>query len=354
MEASIKGRAWIMVIMLFIFVAIGVYSCVVQAQSFSMNEAQPMYTKNAGKRIKLAEGINESAVAVAVNSAINSPFEELKPALTPCGNRLYFSRHFHPENTNGTADAEDIWYADYDESTGAWSEPVRMAGDLNNAGPNFINNVSVTGDTIILGNKYGRKGKMRAGLSYSVNIHGRWSAPVSIDVAEDYNMAQHANAFVSLKHGIIITAIQRVETVGARDLYVSFWDGTTATPPVNMGSIINSEFDESSPFLASDNKTLYFASKGHNGYGGYDIYVTQRLDDTWTNWSEPRNLGPAVNSSLDDEFFSVTHCGTFAIFSRQISVHNVDLYRIALRDLYAKPLPYKREAVDSNTAVASL
>ena len=41
-------------------------------------------------------------------------------------------------------------------------------------------------------------------------------------------------------------------------------------------------------------KTLYFASKGHNGYGGYDIYVTERLDESWTNWSAPKNLGHAI------------------------------------------------------------
>jgi len=72
------------------------------------------------------------------------------------------------------------------------------------------------------------------------------------------------------------------------------WDGITATKPVNMGSVINTEFEESSPFLANDMKTLYFASKGHNGYGGYDIYVTERLDESWTNWSAPKNLGHAI------------------------------------------------------------
>ena len=66
---------------------------------------------------------------------------------------------------------------------------------------------------------------------------------------------------------------------------MSFWNGKYATEPINMGNVIYTEMEESSPFLAADNKTLYFASKGHNGYGGYDIWVTRRLDDSWTNWT---------------------------------------------------------------------
>jgi len=155
----------------------------------------------------------------------------------------------------------------------------------------------------------------------------------SIKIENDYNMSQHSNAFVSVKSGVIIRAIQRGESIGQRDLFVSFWDGEHATEPINMGGVINTELEESSPFLAADNKTLYFASKGHSGYGGYDIFVTTRLDDSWANWSEPVNLGPTVNGELDDEFFSISECGRHAVFSKQVSVHNVDLFKISTENL---------------------
>jgi len=230
-----------------------------------------------------------------------------------------------------------------------------LIGDLNNAGPNYVNNVSVTGDTVILGNQYKKNGKMRAGLSYSVNVNGQWSFPTAINIKDDYNMAPQSNSFVSLKNGVIIRAIERAETYGQRDLYVSFWNGEEATEPINMGGLINSELEESSPFLAADNKTLYFASKGHNGHGGFDIYVTKRLDDTWTNWSEPQNLGPAVNGAMDDEFFSITHCGNYAIFSKQVSVHNTDLYRISMEELFNEPVVKKMKKTENvQQALASL
>ena len=251
--------------------------------------------KNASQIIRFASNVNHAAMAIPMNATINSPYAELKPAFAPHGDRLYFSRSFHPDNTFGEDDQEDIWYCEYDSLTNTWSKPMLMEGVLNNKGPNFIESISVTGDTIILGNQYLKKGKMRDGVSYSVKINGEWSTPRPIFIKNDYNLSKHANHFVSLKDGVIISAIERSETQGQRDLYISFWNGEYATEPVNMGSVINSELEEASPYLACDKKTLYFASKGHNGFGGYDIFVSKRLDDSWTNWSVPRNLGPAVN-----------------------------------------------------------
>lgn len=202
--------------------------------------------------------------------------------------------------------------------------------------PNCINGISVTGDTVILNNRYARKGKMRPGLSYSVNDQGKWSEPIPIQIRNDYNKSDNRDTFVCLGIGVIIAAIQRKDSHGDRDLYVSFWnEGGEATEPINMGGVINSHFEESSPYLAHDRKTLYFASKGHQGYGGYDIFRTVRLDNSWTNWSEPENMGPVVNSPLDDKSFIITHCQRFAYFSRQITVHNVDLFRIPVAELYS-------------------
>jgi OOP family OmpA-OmpF porin len=341
MEASIKGRTTIVMIMLIAFVIVGVFSNMAKAQvpvAYNYQHATGE-VKNAAKDIAHSNEVNLTAKATPLNTSINSPYAELKPALAPSGKRIYFSRSEHPDNTFGTADLEDIWFADFDSATNSWSHPAVLVGHLNNAGPNYINNVSRSGDTVILGNQYLKKGKMRAGLSYSVRMNGEWSQPENINIKDDYNISDHSNTYVSIGSGVIIRAVQRSETYGDRDLYVSFWDGTSATEPINMGSVINSEFEEAAPFLDPDNKTLYFASKGHHGYGGFDIWVSKRLDDTWTNWSEPRNLGPAVNGRLDDSFFSITHCGNFAIFSKQVSVHNTDLFRISVEELFNQESP---------------
>lgn len=328
-------------------IAVVLNAVVCSAQGQGMEEGSGMNAIDANhSAIVIADGVNVKAAPMRLHHSINSPYEDLKPRLADGGNRLYFSRTFFPGNVNGVNDPEDIWYSDFDVTTNEWSAPKHMSEVLNNAGPNYINNVSVTGDTVILGNQYLKKGKMRDGLSYSVNVNGTWSAPVSIDIKNDYNTSQHEGSFVSIKNGVIIRSVERDESIGGRDLFVSFWDGQHATEPVNMGEVINTEFEESSPFLASDNKTLYFASEGHSGYGGFDIYVTHRLDDTWTNWSAPENLGPAVNGAMDDEFFSVSSCGKYAVFSKQMSVHDHDLYRISMDELFGK------NSVPTSTPVA--
>src|SRR5260221_8107730 len=339
LSIRIKERGINAMMVALFFLALGLYSIAGNAQGTKAVQRKSDQTQvaDAGKSDHVAAPANKEVNAVPLHASVNSAYAELKPTLSPDGSRLYFSRSHHPENTFGESDAEDIWYSSFDKTTNTWSDPIRMSGVLNNEGPNFINNVSITGDTLILGNQYGKKGKMRAGLSYSVNVKGQWSTPVSIVVENDYNMSQHANAFVSVKNGVIIKAIQRGESIGERDLFVSFWDGVRATEPINMGAVINSELEESSPFLAADNKTLYFACKEHGGSGGYDIFVTTRLDESWTNWSVPQNLGSTVNGALDDEFFSISPCGNHAVFSKQVSVHNVDLYKVSTENLIGLP-----------------
>ncbi|HEU5289316.1 MAG TPA: hypothetical protein VFU05_01660 [Cyclobacteriaceae bacterium] len=350
LKTRITERGTSAAMYLSVFVIMSLYSCFASAQTLQSDPHFPAGpVKTAGKVINIAENVNVNAKAVPMRSSINSPFAELKPAFAPNGDRLYFSRVAHPNNTNGEVDAEDIWYSLYDSIANTWSEPIRMPGFLNNDGPNFIESVSKTGDTLILGNTYTKKGKMKPGVSYSVNVNGEWSFPTPINILDDYNISEHGNHYVSLKAGVIISAVERAESVGHRDLYVSFWNGEYATEPVNMGGVINSALEESSPYLACDNKTLYFASKGHNGLGGYDIFMTTRLDDSWTNWTVPVNLGPAVNGPLDEEFFSITHCGRYAIFTKQMNVHNEDLYKIPMEELFGK----SKIVVPAETKVAN-
>lgn len=102
---------------------------------------------------------------------------------------------------------------------------------------------------------------------------------------------------------------------------------------INMGDIINTTGDEIPCFLSPDNATLYFSSNGHLGYGDYDIYVTRRLDETWTNWSEPVNLGSQINTSEKEKYFTITASGEYAYFTKGATIDSKDLYRIKL----AKP-----------------
>jgi OmpA-OmpF porin, OOP family len=279
----------------------------------------------------LASGI----LIEALDKNVNSEFSEYNPLLSPDGKTLYFSRKNHPENIGGTDDKEDIWYSELD-SAGRWQLAKNMGSQFNNPGPNFVNTIqAVTPDgksaIMLLGNKYLPNGKMMAGVSISSNVSGQWSTPVALQIANDYNYAEKANYFLTDNRQTLIMSVQRDDSRGDRDLYVSFMlHDSTWTEPQNLGEVINTAAEESAPFLASDDKTLYFSSKGFSGYGGADIFVSRRLDDTWTKWSDPENLGPTINSPLEDLFFNIPVSSEFAYYSRGVSETNTDIFRVKL------------------------
>lgn len=115
------------------------------------------------------------------------------------------------------------------------------------------------------------------------------------------NYGDYADAFLTHDGKRIIFGVESDLTMGGFDLYFTQpKDETVYGILQNMGKGLNTAGDETNPFLLSDNKTLIFASNGYSGYGDFDLYVSTRLDDTWKNWSEPKNLGPKVNGPSFD------------------------------------------------------
>ncbi len=279
----------------------------------------------------LASGI----LIESLDKNVNSEYDELHPLLSPDGKTLYFSRRNHPGNIGGVKDQEDIWYSELD-ATGHWQLAQNMGPKFNNAGPNFINTIqSVTPDgksaIMVLGNRYMPNGKMLAGVSISAHVNGEWSTPKALNIINDYNYNEKANYFLTDNRQTLLMSVEREDSYGDRDLYVTFIRPDSSwKEPLNLGDVVNTAGEESAPFLASDDKTLYFSSNGFSGYGGSDIYVTKRLDDTWTNWSEPENLGPEINSPLEDLFFNIPAASEHAYYSRGVSETNTDIFRIKL------------------------
>jgi outer membrane protein OmpA-like peptidoglycan-associated protein len=300
----------------------------------------------------LASGI----VIEALDKNVNSDFSELNPLLSPDGKTLYFSRKNHPENTGGVNDKEDIWYSELD-SGGHWMIAKNMGPKFNNEGPNFVNGIqSVTPDgktaIMVLGNKYLPNGKMLAGVSVSSNVGGTWTPPKAMNITNDYNFNEKANYFLTNNRQTLILSVEREDSQGDRDLYVSFMASDSVwSEPLNLGDVVNSANEESAPFLAADDKTLYYSSKGFSGYGGSDIYVTRRLDDSWTSWSEPENLGPEINSPLEDLFFNIPAQSEFAYYSRGVTETNTDIFRVKL-PIVKNPDPWvivKGKIIDATT-----
>ncbi|HRJ29338.1 MAG TPA: OmpA family protein [Cyclobacteriaceae bacterium] len=300
----------------------------------------------------LASGI----VIEQLDENVNSEFSELNPILSPDGKTLYFSRRNHPGNMGGVNDKEDIWYSELGED-GKWQLAKNMGPQFNNAYPNFVNSInSMTPDgrtaLMLLGNKYLDNGKMQAGVSVSTNVGGTWTKPAALNITNDYNFNEKANYFLANNRQTMILSVEREDSNGDRDLYVSFMKADSVwTEPMNLGSIVNTAGEESAPFLAADDVTLYFSSNGFSGYGGTDVYVSKRLDDTWTNWSDPENLGPEINSPLEDLFFNIPNNSDYAYYSRGVTETNMDIFRVKL-PILRSPEPWvtvRGKLVDAET-----
>ncbi|HXU27711.1 MAG TPA: hypothetical protein VN698_10820, partial [Bacteroidia bacterium] len=99
--------------------------------------------------------------------------------------------------------------------------------------------------------------------------------------------------------------------------------------PENLNAPINTEYDEDYPFLHPNGKVLYFASKGHNSMGGFDLFKSE-LDESTNRWKEPVNLAFPINSPNDDILFVTDSLEKIAFFasSRQSPVGKIDVFKI--------------------------
>jgi outer membrane protein OmpA-like peptidoglycan-associated protein len=134
----------------------------------------------------------------------------------------------------------------------------------------------------------------------------------------------------------IIFASDRVGGYGKIDLYEINWQNGKWTDPKNLGSAINSNENEKSPYLHTDGKTLFFASTNFPSLGGFDVFYSRM--DSLGNWQEPQNIGYPVNTVADEISLFVSTDGNTAYFaSNQLDgIGGWDIYSFALHD-DAKP-----------------
>ena len=271
---------------------------------------------------------------------INSRFTEAKPLVSHDGNTLYFSRLFHPDNTGGKTDPQDIYISKF--INGQWTAAENMGFPLNDPFANGVCSISPDGNKLLVINGYHSDGSITPGVSISNRTTIGWGSPMSLDINDFENYSEFQDFFLSADEHVIIMAVERHSGYGDQDLYASIKNGPKSySRPINLGLSINTTKAEFAPFLSPDNTTLYFASDGHGGYGQSDIFRTKRRDETWQNWSEPQNLGPAVNTSSWDAYFSITASGSYAYFVSSEGTRNgqENIYRIPLLQNITPELP---------------
>jgi outer membrane protein OmpA-like peptidoglycan-associated protein len=266
---------------------------------------------------------------------INTSATELAPIISPDGQTLYFARGYSSTNPNGWTDEADIWYSERQED-GTWGPAKNIGKPLNNKGVNVVVNVMPDGNTLYLEGLYNSDGSFKSdqGISVTHRTSKGWSVPKQVKIDNFYNKNIYETYYFTPDQKVLIMSIERDDTYGDLDLYVSFRrPNGTYTEPKNMGAVLNTFADEGTPFMAPDGVTLFFSTSGLQGYGSDDIYVTKRLDDTWLHWSKPKNMGPKINTADWDTYLSVSARGDTAfLVSTANSYGNEDIFTIELSE----------------------
>jgi len=280
--------------------------------------------------IKLNEDNDLEIVKENLGKNINSQYRELAPIISADGKSLYFTRDGHPANF-GPFKKQDVWFSKMSEE-GIFNDAKNIGTPINDDNVNFAVSLSTDGNQLFLGNIYLPGGEYKRGFSLSTYDGENWTFPDSIKIKNYYNFFDKGSYNLSSNGKILLMAIKRDDSFGRTDLYISFLsDDNQWSEPMNLGNSINTADEEVSPFLASDNRTLYFSTSGYPGYGQSDMFLAKRLDDTWLNWSEPINLGPNINTSGWDAYYSITAAGDYAYFvSSANSLGLEDIFRVKL------------------------
>ncbi|MEM6719414.1 MAG: VWA domain-containing protein [Bacteroidota bacterium] len=247
-----------------------------------------------------------------LGATINSVEDQILPVLSLDGKTLYFS-----ENTqNGKY---EIWFSKRDEM-GNWTAKQK-AEDLNlpTDGSKYVF-ADVSKDLLLVNGWFEQEAgiwKQSKGLSWYILSEKRF-VRLDIPALQMQAKGRFVNAFL---HRASKTLLLSYAENGQKNIYVCNAENPTASwtelrwqEPVKLPAPLNSEFDDTTPFLDTDGKTLYFASNRLGGYGAQDIYRSQRLDDSWTRWSTPENLGFSVNSNRAEIYYSISPLRDFVYF----------------------------------------
>jgi OmpA-OmpF porin, OOP family len=274
----------------------------------------------------------------SIGSAVNTEYSELNPVMSPDGKTLYFGRKNHPQNKFGMAGTEqiagsqDIWYSE--SLMGAWTTARRMSEALNRDQYNTIYSVSPDGQTILVKGAYVNGQYETRGFSIAKKSATGWEIPKKMEIPKYEKLSRGKNEYGYLSNDgkVLLMAFSEKKNSDEDDIYASFLekDGSWSEV-INLGDDVNTDFTETTPFLAADGKTLYFSSNREGGKGSNDIWVCKRKDETWIHWTEPTNIGEPINTDQYDAYYTISAAGDYAYFiSSNNSVGKKDIFRLKI------------------------
>lgn len=262
--------------------------------------------------------------------AVNSANDEYLPALTADGQTLVFTRRF-PRTGKTTANSplEEDFYVSV-KKNGEWTKAVRMSEPVNTYDNEGAQCISQDGRMMIFTGCNRKDGAGRCDLYICHREGDKWSKPENLGMPVN-TAAWEAQPTFSVDGKTLYFVSNRKGGLGGMDIWTSELVDGEWSEPKNLGSPVNTPGDEKTPFIHFDDHSLYFASDGHVGMGGLDLFMSKLQDDG--TWSEPVNVGYPINTEGDESNMIVSADGRTAIYSSD------QLGGYGKEDLYMFELP---------------
>jgi outer membrane protein OmpA-like peptidoglycan-associated protein len=282
---------------------------------------------------------------------VNSTYADYSAVLSDDQHTLFFTSR-RAGSTGGLKDDEGNYMEDIYMSAktkSGWSKAENIGAPINTESNDASVGISPDGQTILI-----YKDDKGDGNIYSTTLNGdTWGTPVKLN-ANINTKYWEPSAYFSADGNTLYFVSNRPGGFGGRDLYTS---KKTAQgdwgKAVNMGSTINTPYDEDAPFIHADGVTFSFSSNGHNTMGGFDIFTSILSNDS--TWSEVMNAGYPINTTDDDVFFVISPNGLNAYFSsfREGGLGEKDIYMLTFTGRKETPLTLVKGIVIDESAKPS-
>lgn len=282
--------------------------------------------------------IQSNAIVSPMSTNINSPYDDLRACFFPSDpNQLFFSSNRKQQGLLKEQGLQE--FSDFDVyqsawNLGTWSDATALASRYNTPLSERLIGFFDEGYQMVLA-KHTVDG-FRAVVKENVDED---TTEVVLPYAPELHVAGWEDDHIWVHDSLLIFSSNRAGGYGGQDLYYSKRVNGVWQAAINLGAIINSPYDEISPFVASDGQSLYFSSNKLASMGGFDVYQSQ-FDPMKQQWRLPQNMGVPINSAADERDFLVKEDGLQAYFSsnRAGGQGGYDLYTAYFRlpQQYAK------------------
>lgn len=278
------------------------------------------------KECQTARGAVENPIRAWVDnvSELNSEYNDYAPSVSTDGAEIIMTSdrpNGHTPNAAGSYD-KDIYSSSLD---GKWAKPQQLKGGVNTPSDDVSNNISYDGTKMLLHREV--DGQLDI---FESTLNGlNWTDPVKMPFQISSNKANEVYAAYSEDGwSIYFGRDNDSRSNGFEIMYSSMQSKIQKNyMAAQMISTVNSKFNEGPIYITIDGEKMYIASEGSGSYGGYDIFVSERTQGTW---SKPVNMGYPINTPYDDFFFSATANGKYAYISsnRAGGEGGYDIYKV--------------------------